>query len=134
MHPEHPLARMRYVDARDFADQHLFMYAEQEQLEDYTYYNTVLVPSGVTPKRVSHIQLTEGIIEMVKAGLGIAVLAHWAVDPELKRHTVRALPLTRKGFVRQWSAATLKNGPMPAYMESFIKLLANRKMPAMKYY
>ena len=39
-----------------------------------------------------------------------------------------------RGFVRQWNAATLKNGPMPEYMQSFIKLLAHKKMPAMKYY
>lgn len=132
MHPQHPLAGKAYVKAEDFADQHLVMYSHR--LEDYTYYNTILLPARVTPKRISHIQLTEGIIEMVKAGLGIAVLAHWAVDPELKRRTIKALPLTRKGFVRQWNAATLKNGPMPEYMQSFIKLLAHKKMPAMKYY
>jgi LysR family transcriptional regulator for metE and metH len=71
---------------------------------------------------------------MVKAGMGIAVLAHWAVDPEIKRRTIKALPLTRKGYIRQWSAATLRNGPMPSYMGAFIRLLANRKMPTMKYY
>lgn len=66
--------------------------------------------------------------------MGIAVLAHWAVDPEIKRRTIKALPLTRKGYIRQWSAATLRNGPMPSYMGAFIRLLANRKMPTMKYY
>ena len=123
-----------FSSAADFADQHLFLYSKREEMEAWTYYKTVLVPAGVTPKRISHMQLTEGIIEMVKAGLGIAVLAHWAVDPEIKRHTIKALPITRKGYTRQWCAATLKNGPMPAYMEAFIKLLANTKMPAMKYY
>jgi LysR family transcriptional regulator for metE and metH len=134
MHPEHPLAGRRHVNAEDFADQHLFLYSEREQTEDWTFYKRILVPAGIVPRRVSHMQLTEGIIEMVKAGLGIAVLAHWAVDPEIRRHTIKALPLTKKGFIRQWSAATLKNGPRPAYLESFIKLLANKKMPAMKYY
>ena len=134
MHPEHPLARKSHVNPQDFAEQNLFLYSERERVEDWTYYNKVLAPTGVTPKRISYMQLTEGIIEMVKAGLGIAVLAHWAVDPELRRHTIKALPLTRKGFIRQWNAATLRNGPMPAHLESFIKLLANRKMPAMKYY
>ena len=131
-HPDNPLAMKHYVNAEDFADQNLFIYSNR--IEDYTFYNTILLPVGIIPKRVSQIQLTEGIIEMVKAGLGIAVLARWAVDPELKRHTIKALPLTRKGFVRQWCAATLRNGPMPAYMDAFIKMLAHRKMPAMRYY
>ena len=132
MHPSHPLARKRYVNAEDFADQNLFIYANH--LQEYRFYNVVLAPAGIMPKRVSHIQLTEGIVEMVKAGLGIAVLARWAVDPEVKQRTIKALPLTRDGFTRQWSAATLKNGPRPAYLDAFIRLLANRRMPAMKYY
>lgn len=134
MHPGHPLARKSYVNPQDFVEQNLFLYSEREKVEDWTYYNKVLVPAGVAPKRISYMQLTEGIIEMVKAGLGIAVLAQWAVDPELRRHTIKARPLTRKGFIRQWYAATLKNGPMPSHLEAFIKLLAHRKMPAMKYY
>ena len=134
MHPEHPLAGKRYVNAEDFTDQHLFLYSERDRTEEWTFYNTTLVPAGITPKQVSYMQLTEGIIEMVKAGLGIAVLAHWAVEPELKRHTLKALPITRKGYVRQWNVATLRNGPKHAYMDSFIKLLANKTMPAMKYY
>jgi len=133
MHPEHPLAGKRHVDARDFADHELFMYAERERTEPYTFYNTLLIPAGITPKHITDIQLTEGIIEMVKAGMGIAVLAHWAVDPELERRTITARPLTKNGFTRQWCAATLKNGPRPAHMDSFITLLAHRKMPAMKY-
>lgn len=132
MHPDNPLAGKRFVNAGDFTDQNLFIYSKS--LEDYTFYNRLLAPAGIIPRRVSQIQLTEGILEMVKAGLGIAVLARWAVDPELKRHTIKALPLTRKGFMRQWSVATLKNGPMPGYMDSFIKLLAHRDMPAMRYY
>ncbi|HTK81013.1 MAG TPA: LysR family transcriptional regulator [Bacteroidota bacterium] len=134
VHPRHPLAEKRYVVPEDFADQHLFMYSERERVEEWTFYNTILAPAGVTPQKISYLQLTEGIIEMVKAGLGIAVLAHWAVDPEIKRHSIKGLPLMRKGFIRQWSAATLKNGYVPPYMEAFIGMLANRSMPAMKYY
>jgi LysR family transcriptional regulator for metE and metH len=134
MHPEHPLAGRRYVRPEDFAEQHLFLYSERERVEGWTFYNTILAPAGVTPKRISYMQLTDAIIEMVKGGLGVAVLAHWAVDPELRQHTIKALPLTRNGYTRQWCAAILRNAPVPAYMEEFIKLLANKKMPAMKYY
>jgi LysR family transcriptional regulator for metE and metH len=134
MHPDHPLAWKRYVTARDFADQHLFLYSERERTEDWTFYSTVLAASGVTPRQVSFIALTEGIIEMVKAGLGIAVFAHWAIDPELKRHSIKALPITGKGYIRQWNAAFLKDNVVPPHMDSFIKMLANRRMPAMKYY
>ena len=132
MSPLHPLAKRAYINPEDFADQHVFLYSLP--MEENTYYEKVLSPAGIQPKKITQIRLTEAIIEMVKAGLGIAVLAYWAIEPEVKQRTLKALPLTRKGFTRDWSAAMLKNGPVPSYLSSFIKLLANRKMPAMKYY
>jgi LysR family transcriptional regulator, regulator for metE and metH len=134
MSPDHPLARKAYLRPQDFADEPLFLYSDREKVEDWTFYNKFLAPAGVVPKQVTYIMLTEGMIEMAKAGLGIAVLAHWAVDPEIKRRTVRAVPISRTGFIRHWCAATLRNGMRPPYMESFIRLLADTRMPSMKRY
>jgi LysR family transcriptional regulator for metE and metH len=132
VHPGHPLAGKRFAEVEDFNDQHLFMYSDRERLEDWTYYNAILVPRGVSVKRITNMQLTEGILEMVKAGLGIAVLAQWAAEPEIRRKSIVALPLTRKGTIRQWSAATLRKGPMPPYLDIFIKQLGSMKTPVMK--
>jgi LysR family transcriptional regulator for metE and metH len=134
MSPDHPLAGKSYLRPQDFADQPLFLYSDREKVEAWTFYNKFLAPAGIVPKQITYIQLTEGMIEMAKAGLGIAVLAHWAVDPEIKRKTVKAVSLSRSGFIRHWCAATLKNALRPLYLDAFIKLLANTKMPAMKYY
>ena len=41
----------------------------------------VLLPAGISPARIEEVQLTEAITELVKAGLGVAVLARWAVQP-----------------------------------------------------
>jgi len=37
----------------------------------------VLIPAGAMPARVEAVQLTEAITELVKAGLGVAILARW---------------------------------------------------------
>jgi len=60
----------------------------------------------------------------VKAGLGVAFLARWAVDPYLKAGTLRALPLTRGGYRRTWSAATLKDMARVPFVKEFIDLVA----------
>lgn len=65
----------------------------------------VLVPAGVTPARVSKLQLTEAVVETVKAGLGVSVMARWAVTPHLREGTLRAIPMTEAGLVRRWWAA-----------------------------
>ena len=122
MSPAHRLASHQYVDARDFVDEHLFAYSvPREQL---TVFQSVLVPSGITPRAVSHLQLTEAIVEMVKGGLGIAVLARWAVNPHVRAGTLVALPLTKRGLHREWSAATIQTRSTPKYITNFLELLA----------
>jgi LysR family transcriptional regulator for metE and metH len=117
----HPLVAKPYLQAKDFHDQHLFLYVAPK---DSDLFRLLLDPAGVTPARVSQAPLTEAIIEMVKAGLGISVLARWAVTEALQTGKVVARPLTRRGIHRQWSAALLKRDLLPPYVMDFIALLA----------
>jgi len=120
--PDHPLASRAFFSAKDFASEHLLVYALPK--EDLSIYQKVLIPAGVTPKQVSRVELTEAIIEMVKAGLGVGVMARWAVTPHLEAGTLRALPLTAKGFYRQWSAAIIRHNAKPPYLLRFVELMA----------
>lgn len=124
--PDHPLASRSYVTAKDFSSEHLLVYALPR--EDLTIYQKVLIPAGVTPKHVSRVELTEAIIEMVKAGLGVGVMAGWAVAPQVKTGLLRALPLTARGLHRQWSAAMIRHRAIPPYLLKFAELLAANPM------
>lgn len=119
---EHRLASRPFIRAEDFAGEHLILYSDPEESMAV---RQVLAPAGVTPKRVSNVQLTEAIVEMAKAGIGIGILHRWAVAPQVEAGLVRALPLTRRGLHRRWAAATLKNKATPAYLQEFVKLLAD---------
>jgi LysR family transcriptional regulator for metE and metH len=121
--PQHPLALRPYVTAKDLAAEHLLVYALPN--EDLTVFQKVLVPAGVKPKQVSRIELTEAIIEMVKAGLGISVMARWAVAPHVEAGALRALPLTARGVHRQWSAAMIRHKATPPYLRKFVELIAS---------
>jgi LysR family transcriptional regulator, regulator for metE and metH len=118
--PQHRLASRAYVRPEDLASETLLIYPPKEES---TAYNLVLDAAGVAPA-VLEMQLTEASIELVKAGLGVALLARWAVDPHVKAGTLRALPLTRTGFKRTWSAATLKDMARVPYVKAFIDLVA----------
>jgi len=126
MAPNHPLAARPYLRAGDFADQNLILYSS---LKESSVYQKMLMPARVTPARVSQVQLTEAIIEMVKAGLGVSALARWAVAGQVESGKLVALPLTRKGFHRQWSAVMLRNDFVPAYVNEFVNLLSGPAMP-----
>lgn len=127
--PDHPLAARTYLRARDFADQHLVLYVPPHESD---LYQMVLIPAGVTPAKLSVMQLTEAIIAMVKAGLGISVLARWSVQDHLTAGTLVARPVTRKGLQRQWSAALLKHDYVPVYVNDFVELLSRPAMPLVK--
>ncbi|MBL8206813.1 MAG: LysR family transcriptional regulator [Blastocatellia bacterium] len=124
--PDHPLTAREYLRPRDFAGQHLILYVSPK---DSDLYQWVLIPAGVAPAKLSVMQLTEAIIEMVKAGLGISVLARWAVQDQVDAGTLIARPVTKKGLHRQWSAALLKHDYVPAYVNDFVELLSRPAMP-----
>jgi LysR family transcriptional regulator for metE and metH len=121
--PDHPFASRSYIHARDFASEHLLVYALRN--EELTIFQKVLNPAGVAPKHVSRVELTEAIIEMVKAGLGISVMARWAVTPQVATGTLCAVPITARGLQRQWSAALIRNKATPRYLLRFAELLAS---------
>ena len=118
--PRHPLAGKPYLTAADLATDTLLMYSPKE---DSTIYK-LLAAAGAVPANTHVIQLTEAIVEMVKAGLGFAFLARWAVEPQLRTGTLRAVPYTRRGYRRTWGAATLKDMARVPYVREFIELLA----------
>lgn len=119
--PSHPFASRRYLTAEDFSEEHLFTYALPAA--ENAIFQKLLLPNGVNPKQVTQVMLTEAIIEMVKAGLGIAVLAGWAVKPQVESGTLCAIPLTRNGLFRRWGAIMRKNQNMPEYLSTFTELI-----------
>jgi len=125
--PRHPLARRAWMRPEDFADEHLFLYSISPRQS--TVMEEILRPAGVIPRKVSHVDLTEAILEMVRAGLGIAVFARWAVAPLVAAGELKALRLTRWGFRRSWQAATRRAGSRPAYVDAFVELLQQNPIP-----
>jgi LysR family transcriptional regulator, regulator for metE and metH len=119
--PGHRWAAKSHVTAEDFAGENLIVYPPREESSVLLQF---LKPAGVAPRRVLEVALTEAIISLVKAGMGVAVLTRWAVAPQLASGELKGVRLTREGFYRQWSMAQLKTKSAPAYVEEFIRVLA----------
>ncbi len=122
MSPGHPLAAKPFVGAEDLREEHLFDHSLP--LSRTLMWRTVLSPAGVTPRRVSKVQLTEAIVELTRSGLGIAVLARWAVAPHLASGALVGRPLTAAGLRRQWYALMLRQESLPLHVREFVHLLA----------
>lgn len=119
--PDHRFATREYVSLSALRDEQFFIYTTFDRSS--TVNRDVLEPAGVPASNITHIQLTEAILELVAAGLGIAVLAKWAVAPAVRAGSVVALRLGKSGFNRTWFAAARSADVTPAYRVDLIELL-----------
>jgi LysR family transcriptional regulator for metE and metH len=118
--PGHRLADRAFVEAADLADEHLFLHYGPP--ETSLFMRTVMIPAGVQPARISEVRLTEGILGLVAADVGVAVVTRWTAAPELASGRVVALRVGKFGVRREWKAVRL-SGDAPAYVDKFRALL-----------
>jgi len=126
--PTHPFARRAHIEPEDFAEEHLIIY-KADRHDSYTF-NRILAPAGVEPARVSQVPLTEAILELVKAGLGVSVIARWAIEPAIKSGAVKAVRIGKRGVYRDWTAVTLRGRVEPKWQKEFVSLLSRQALPA----
>ncbi len=117
---DHRFAKQTHVRLSDLRDETLYVYPPKQESRVL---QEVLVPSGHVPARVEEVMLTESIAELVKAGLGVSVLARWAVQPLVDAGSIVIRPLTARGLRRQWRAVMLKDLAGADYIGEFIELL-----------
>jgi LysR family transcriptional regulator for metE and metH len=117
----HRFAKQTHVRLSELHDETLYVYPPKEESRVL---QEVLLPSGYAPARIEEVMLTESIAELVKAGLGVSVLARWAVQPLVDGGSLVARPLTAHGLHREWRAVMPKDLSRADYIVEFIDLLA----------
>lgn len=120
--PAHRLARRKRVRLAELSEETLFVYPPRAES---VILNDVLKPAGVSP-RVEEVPLTEVAIQLVKAGLGISALAHWAVRPHLEAGALVALPLPGLALRRRWNAVMLRQSAALPMVRDFVQLLLTK--------
>ncbi len=123
-HTSHKIASLKVVHPGQFAEEHLICYDLPN--ESLNIFRQILTPAGITPKKVSKVKLTEAIVEMVRANLGITVMAKWAVAPYLKSGNLSITPVADNLLERTWYALTMKDRNQLGFVKAFIdSLLSN---------
>ena len=130
VHPGHAWAMRAFVTADDLAAEQLYLYSRS--LEDNFVVKHVLRAAGLNPQRITYLQLTEGILEMVKAGIGSSVLPKWSIAKAIASGDVKAIRITKAGVFRKWFAAALSGVPATPFMDEFIRLLIKQGPAAKK--
>jgi LysR family transcriptional regulator for metE and metH len=123
MAASHRLAGQPHVRPSQLADEIVFTYSTKE--ESYVF-QKLLIPGGVNPRRIQQVQLTEAMLELVRAGLGVAILARWAIEPSLHAASLVGRPLTARGFYRHWSAVVPRGLARAPYVTEFLRLVGTQ--------
>jgi LysR family transcriptional regulator for metE and metH len=116
--PDHPLATSRKIAAADLRAETLIIHDAPSR--DLARIGAEMFgrARGSTP-RVVRVPLTEAIVELVKAGRGVSILARWAIRPALESGDLVARPFAGKGIVRKWNAIHRRGSgtPIPALVD-----------------
>lgn len=117
---QHPWANRAYVDAEDFQDVSLIIHSLP--LDTVSIFRTQLTPKGINPKKLIVLPLTEASLELVKANMGVIVLANWALKPYLNDE-IKIIKINKEGFFRQQYIARIRARKYPVFYDYFIKFL-----------
>ena len=116
----HVLSGAKKIKPEDFLNERVLIY--DIPFEESTFLQNMMSPLGYDVSKAMRIPLTEAIIEMVKAGIGVSVLAKWAIHPYLKSKKLVSLPLDHPAVQRTWYAVKLKDNNNPV-IGNFIKYI-----------
>jgi LysR family transcriptional regulator for metE and metH len=118
----HALAGRRSVEPAELRNEHFLTYSPPD---DNTAFQEILAPAGVSASQISVFKLTEAIIELVKANMGVALFARWAVTPYLESGAIRTVRINHPSTHRTWKAVTRSSQHPPEYLADFVRFLAN---------
>jgi LysR family transcriptional regulator for metE and metH len=114
----HSLAKKPFIAPEDLAAETVILHSPPDE----SFFARQLRAAGIRPARFTTVTLTEAIVELVRAGLGVSAVPRWTVE----RAGVAMVRYTRKGLWRKWNAATLK-GEIAEPIETLIELIRDAR-------
>ena len=125
MPADHPLRARSCVRYEDFGRFNLISHAEKGASR---FYQLVLKPRGLEPKRFMPVGQPHAIVEMVASGFGLGIFPRWALNGSLETAGITTRPITKGGLPVTWYAAFLKNSHLPVFQQEFINIISKMKM------
>ncbi|HKX28100.1 MAG TPA: LysR family transcriptional regulator [Blastocatellia bacterium] len=128
---DHPLRRRRKILPEDLRSESLLIHATPDAR--HVLVDGLLAGHGVRPREVIRLQLTEAILEMAAAGMGVAAAVRWMIESAAKTRGLTLIPFGPQPVIRRWRCAVLRDsarhrefGDLAASLKS---LLASRNQP-----
>ena len=118
---DNKLCSYNNLELTNLKEQNLILYDIPEK-KNYVLTN-ILDNNTSLVRSIQKVQLTEAIIQLVKANLGITIMAKWAVEIFLEDEQLKFIPLKGKQGKRDWYIASMNN--LSKTENLFIKQIKN---------
>jgi LysR family transcriptional regulator for metE and metH len=118
----HALARRKSVEPKDISPETLILH--EMPCGRLGVIDEFFVPARVYPSQLRRVQLTEAIIEMVCAQMGVSILAEWLVEPYIRTKGLSTVRLG-KGLWRNWRLGTVRGHPLATEIEQLSRVLSS---------
>ena len=119
--PSHPLVARPYISAVDLARETLF--APDAPRSDAERLRELIATERASAPRTVPISLTDAMVELVKAGLGVSLVSRWAVAPWESRGEIVTRRFTRAGLAESWSVVYRRDAESRLPLARFAELL-----------
>lgn len=117
----HRFAARAFVGAAELSEETLF--AHDAPRGDVERLRELLKTERAPMPRTLPVPFTDALVELVIAGLGIAIVSRWAVAPWLARGDVAACRFTRAGLHETWSAVYRRDAAARLPLARFAELV-----------
>jgi len=123
----HALGRKKYVEGSDLADETLIQNNVSTLVRDHL--KQVLFGEHGRVKRLLRLPVTEAVLDLVEAGMGVSILPGFTLGARAHRGDVQAVRLTRRGFPRNWSGVFRKQSRLEAPIRTLLSTLKRHGLP-----
>jgi LysR family transcriptional regulator for metE and metH len=123
----HHLARKKYVEGSDLAEETLVQNNTSPLERDRV--KKLLFGDHGSVKHVLRLPVTEAVLDLVQAGMGVSILASFTLAARIERGEIESVRLTRRGFSRTWSGVYRKGSRLESPIRTLLATLKRYGLP-----
>jgi LysR family transcriptional regulator, regulator for metE and metH len=123
----HALARKKYVEGSDLAEETLIMSPTSPQERERVQKLLFGQHGGV--KHVLRLPVTEAVLDLVQAGMGVSILAGFTLGARIQRGELEQVRLTRRGLSRSWSGVFRRDTALQGPIRTLLGTLKRHGLP-----
>lgn len=127
--PSHRWSSRRRLDLHELREEPLLVY--ERRSATYEIIERAVLEAGIFPRIVMELDQFGAVTEMVRAGVGLAIVPQWAVSGEVAAGRLVSLRIGKNGLYRPLALGLRAEEHQPQTLRSLVRLCLDRLPPVL---